>query len=94
MVQTVKRVSRSHRGRLDIIADILAASFGGVKKTLLMYSCNLSFKQTKHYLEFMLRKKLLRVVPGDNGGNPGLYEITDKGRTFLKSYKALKALME
>jgi predicted transcriptional regulator len=61
---------------------------------LLMYSCNLSFKQTQHYLGFMLRKKLLRVVPGDNGANPGLYEITDKGRAFLKSYKALKALME
>jgi predicted transcriptional regulator len=94
VVKTVKRVSHSHRGRLDIIADILTASFGGVKKTLLMYRCNLSFKQLKHYLEFMLRKKLLCVVPGDDGANPGLFEITDKGKEFLNNYKALKALMK
>jgi len=94
LVQTVKRVSHSHRGRLDIIADILTASFDGVKKTFLMYRCNLSFKQLKHYLEFMLRKRLLRIVAGDDGANPGLFEITDKGRAFLKNYKGLKALMK
>jgi predicted transcriptional regulator len=94
LVKTVKRVSYSHRGRLDIVADILTASFGGVKKTLLMYRCNLSFKQLKDYLEFMLRKRLLRVVAGDDEANPGLFEITDKGKEFLKNYEALKALMK
>jgi predicted transcriptional regulator len=94
LVKTVKLVSYSHRGSLDIIADILTVSFGGVKKTLLMYRCNLSFKQCKHYLEFMLRKRLLRVVAGDDGANPGLFEITDKGKAFLKSYKGLKSLMK
>lgn len=95
LVQTVKRISYGHRGRLDIIADILNASFGGVKKTYLMYRCNLSFKQLKHYLDFMLRNGLLRAVAVGNGdSNPGLFKITDKGREFLKAYKGLKALMK
>ena len=88
-----EKSSRSHRGRLDIIADVLHASFGGVRKTHLMYQCNLSFKQLKHYLALLLKKHLLHVVTDDEGSNPGLFEITDKGKEFLKAYKGLKGLM-
>lgn len=60
-----------------------------------MYRCNLSFKQLKHYLDFTLRKGLLQAVAvEDDGSNPSLFEITDKGREFLKNYKGLKALMK
>jgi predicted transcriptional regulator len=90
-----KRVSRgTHRGCLDIIADMLSASRGGVKKTYLMYRCNLSFRQLKHYLNLMLKNGLLRVVVQVGDSNPGLFEVTDKGRKFLKAYKNLKALMK
>lgn len=91
-----KQSSSSHRGRLDIIADILGASFGGVRKTHLMYRCNLSFKQLKYYLEFLLHKKLLqRARAGDNKtSNPGLFKITGKGKKFLEAYKGLKSLMK
>lgn len=88
-----KKQSGSHRGRFDIIADMLDASFGGVRKTHLMYRCNLSFKQLKRYLGFLLNKKLLHSVGDDEGSNPGLFEITDKGKEFLKAYKGLKNLM-
>ena len=95
LIQVEKRVSsRTHRGRLDIIADMLNASHGRVKKTYLMYRCNLSFRQLKHYLNFMLKKRLLRVVVQVDDSNPGLFEVTDKGREFLKAYKNLKALMK
>ena len=93
LVNTKSRSGRGHRGRLDIIADILDASFGGVKKTYLMYRCNLSFKQLKYYLELLLKKRLLHVVADDKGSNPGLFEITDKGKEFLMAYKGLKGLM-
>lgn len=88
-----KQSSNSHRGRLDIIADILGASFGGVKKTYLMYRCNLSFKQLKYYLGFLLRKKLLQIVSDNKTSNPGLFKITGKGKKFLEAYKGLKSLM-
>ena len=86
--------NRTHRGSLDIVADMLNASRGGVKKTYLMYRCNLSFKQLKHYLDFMLRKNLLRAGLQVGDSNLGLFEVTDKGREFLKAYENLKALMK
>jgi len=94
LVQDRTRSGNSHRGRLDIIADILGASWGGVKKTYLMYHCNLSFRQLKYYLVFMLRRELLCTVTDDGDPNPGLFKITNKGREFLRAYKGLKALMK
>lgn len=93
-IQAGKRVSSSHRGRLDIIADMLDASHGGVKKTYLMYRCNLSFRQLKRYLSFMLKTGLLHMVILDDDSNPGLFKVTDKGRKFLKAYMSLKGLMK
>lgn len=94
LIQAGRRVSSSHRGRLDIIADMLDASHGGVKKTYFMYRCNLSFRQLKRYLNFMLNTKLLNVVIQDDNSNPDLFEVTDKGRKFLKAYRSLKGLMK
>ena len=94
MLTSAKKQSSRHRGRLDIIADILDASFGGVKKTYLMYRCNLSFKQLKYYLALLLNKKLLQVVRDDKASNPGLFKITGKGKEFLQAYNGLKGLMK
>jgi len=94
LVQSKKGSSNSHRGRLDIIADILEASYYETRKTYLMYRCNMSFKQLKYYLDFLLRKELLLSVAKDVSPNLGLFKITDKGKEFLKTYKGLKALVK
>lgn len=94
LIQTRRRVSVNHRGRLDIIADILGASCGGVKKTYLMYRCNLSFRQLKYYLNFLLRNGLLRAAVQNGDRDPGLFEVTDKGKEFMKAYSRLTALMK
>jgi predicted transcriptional regulator len=94
LAQTKRRIGSSNRGRLDITADILKASYGGARKTYLMYRCNMSFKQLKYYLDFLLGKELLCIVAEDVNSNHGLFEITDKGKEFLKSYKGLKALVK
>jgi predicted transcriptional regulator len=94
LVKTNKRISNSHRGRLDLIADILETSQGGAGKTFLMNRCNLSFRQLKHYLDFMLRKELLCIAAKDVNHNHGLLETTDKGKEFLKMYDCLKALLK
>lgn len=93
LVNTKKRSGSNHRGRFDIIADILDASFGGVRKTHLMYRCNLSFRQLKHYLGFMLNKGLMCAVADDEDSDLGLFKITDKGKKFLNTYNGLKGLM-
>jgi predicted transcriptional regulator len=83
----------SHRGNLDIIADMLDASHGGVKKTCLMYRCNLSFRQLKYYSVFLVRSGLLRTVNKVAESDAELYQVTEKGKRFLKAYKGLKKLM-
>lgn len=75
------------------MANILEASYNGTKKTYLMYHCNLSFRQLKNYLYFMLNKKLLFKVSDDGNPHRDLFKITDKGRRFLKAYENLRALM-
>lgn len=94
VVKTDKRISNGHRGSLDLIADILETSQGGVKKTYLMNHCNLSFAQLKYYLDFVLRKELLFIATEDVNLNHGLFETTDKGKEFLKMYNCLRALLK
>lgn len=87
-------MSNNHRGNFDIIADILDASYGGVKKTCLMYRCNLSFKQLKGYSSFLLGNGLLRLNGLANSSGFETFEVTEKGREFLRAYRGLKALMK
>lgn len=78
---------------MDIIADILDASHGGVKKTYLMYRCNLSFKQLKYYLTLMVETDFLRLT-ADADSDSRLLEVTDKGREFMKIYESIEDLMK
>jgi predicted transcriptional regulator len=91
--QISKRAENNHRGSLDIIADILDASGNRVKKTYLMYRCNLSFRQLKFYLDFLLNKDLLYEVDSDGAAERGIFTVTDKGKQYLKAYKSLVSLM-
>lgn len=89
MITDKNKKGNSNRGRIDIIADILEVSRRKVRKTHLMYRCNLSFKQVESYLGFLLERKLLRQTDGD----PGTFKITDKGERFLEAYKGLLGLI-
>jgi len=91
--QAKKSVNSNHRGSLDIIADILDASGGQVKKTYLMYRCNLSFRQLKYYLSFLLNQDLLSEVGPNGSSSHELFEVTDKGREYLRAYRSLMSLM-
>jgi len=94
LIEPDERISNSHRGNFDIIADILCASHGGARKTNLMYRCNLSFKQLKGYSRFLLGNGLLRLNGQTRENETVMFEVTEKGREFLKAYKGLKALMK
>ncbi len=85
-----KKRNNKHRGRLDIIADILEASRGKTRKTYLMYRCNLSFRQLENYLGFLMKRGLLHFV---DDGNTDMFKTTDKGERFLEAYKGLLDLM-
>jgi len=94
LTKNKKNTSNNHRGYLDLIADILETSQNGVKKTWLMYHCNLSFKQLKSYLDFLLRKELLHMTSENTSPNHGLLKTTEKGNQFLKTYSCLKSLID
>jgi predicted transcriptional regulator len=93
LVHVRRRVNTNHRGHLDIIADILDASGGGVRKTYLMYRCNLSFRQLKQYSGFLMNRGLLCINSQEDNMPHGRFEVTDKGKQFLKAYRSLIALM-
>ena len=82
-----------HRGRLDIIANILVVASGGVRKTAIMYSCNLSFRQLETYLDFLQEKGLLNAFTRRHSRTSMMFETTDKGMDYLQAYRSLAALM-
>jgi len=93
LVQTTSEVKLSHRGRLDIIANILTSAVGGVRKTSIMYRCNLSFKQLDAYLGFLLNKGLLKIFTKKGSASSQFFETTARGMDFLRAYRNLDALM-
>ena len=93
MIQKASETKSSHRGRLDIIANILSSAGGGVRKTSIMYKCNLSFRQLEVYLGFLLNKGLLRMFTKRESATNQFFETTGRGMDFLRAYRNLEALM-
>ena len=73
------------RGRVEILADILAASVEGVRGTHIMYKANLNFAQRKRYLTEALNAGLIGV----RVNSPLVYATTEKGHDWLKNYRKL-----
>lgn len=59
------------RDRHQIATQILKEAMEGIKKTNIMYRCNLSFAQLKYYLEALDRAGLLSITKD-------IYKTTDK----------------
>ena len=85
------------RSRVEIIANILSemsSSSEGLRKTRIMYRCNLTSRQLKIYLNLLGDKGFLSVTSvGSAGGGDGsfeVYRITEEGLSFLKTYADLK----
>jgi len=72
----------SYRGRLDIIADILAVARQRAKKTQIMYQANLSYRLLTRYLAEVRRAYLVRFEREEK-----CYVLTRKGMEFLDRYK-------
>jgi predicted transcriptional regulator len=93
LIKNGEKKGNSHRGHLDIIADILDASRGGAKRTYLMNQCNLSFRQLNSYSHFLVDQGFLRVMVRNDGSKNQSFEVTEKGREFLRAYGGLISLM-
>lgn len=75
------------------MASILNTATNGAKKTQLMYKCNMSFRQLETYVNLLTEKNLLNKTVHNGSRDLIVYEITDKGHSFLQVYRSLKALL-
>ena len=81
---------RKRRDRLYIIAEILVIAKDGSLKTQIMYRANLSFAQLKEYLNFLLKRELLKV---NTENRKTFYKTTSKGVKYLENYEEISYLL-
>jgi predicted transcriptional regulator len=75
------------RERTEITQDILRLCCKPVKKTQILYKCNLSFDLLQKYLKYLMSRNLLAK------NSDGLFQATDKGKEFLETYENLETLI-
>lgn len=80
-------VKGSRRGKLDIIAEVLAYCEQPKTKTSIMYNANLNYAQLKVHMDTLLAQGLL-VKAGNK------YVVTEKGFRFLELFLQLNDLLE
>jgi predicted transcriptional regulator len=81
---------KNNRGKIEIMADVLALSTSGIKKTHIMYRANLSYEQILYYLNHLLGKGLMAQDVSDGAL---VYRTTEKGREFLACYSRMSDLI-
>ena len=81
---------KNNRGKIEIMADVLALSTSGIKKTHIMYRANLSYEQILHYLNRLLGKGLIAQNVSDGAL---VYRTTEKVREFLACYSRMSELI-
>jgi predicted transcriptional regulator len=81
---------RKRRDRLYIIAEMLVIAKDGSLKTQIMYRANLSFAQLNLYLNFLIRRGLLKrhLV-----NEKTVYRTTAKGVKYLEEYEKISNLL-
>ena len=82
--------SRKRRDRTSIIAEILVIAKDRSLKTKIMYRANLSFAQLNEYLNFLIRRELLKRNM-ENGKT--FYKTTAKGVKYLENYEEISNLL-
>ena len=81
---------KNNRGKIEIMADVLALSTVGIKKTHIMYRANLSYEQILYYLKELQAKELIGQGIADGAL---VYRTTEKGREFLACYSRMSELI-
>ena len=81
------------RSRLEIAFRILKmATKDKLKKTHIMYQCNLSYSSTVKYLKMLMEFGLIETNKSNDEGIH--YRITPKGLAVLRHFQELSELLE
>jgi predicted transcriptional regulator len=89
MMMAARRRSKS-RILFDILASVEKKG-GRIKPTHILYSANLAHNRMKGYLDFLLEKGFIAETDVDGRL---YYELTDKGKTFLREYERIEQFAE
>lgn len=87
MTQGCSRTGESNE--LDVAVNILRVAAEGIKKTEIMYRCNLDHMILNNYLCALMELKLLKVEKASET----FYQTTEKGLQLLHIYYKLKWLL-
>jgi predicted transcriptional regulator len=82
----------TRRSETEILAFILKIAKGGAKKTKILYQANLSGRQLKNYMNFLLDTGFLREKRIPKKGS--FFNTTKKGDTFLFHWMKILNLLE
>jgi predicted transcriptional regulator len=82
----------TRRSEMSILAFILRSAREGAKKTKILYEANLSGRQLKNYLNYLLTAGCLEEKPAPKKGN--LFFTTKKGKVFLTYWTRILSLLE
>jgi predicted transcriptional regulator len=77
---------------MEIVYSILRASMEGALRTHIMFRCNLNSLQLNLYLQFLVDRSLLDRQH-DPEGSKTEYNTTDLGRSYMRAYERLYALV-
>jgi predicted transcriptional regulator len=76
-----------NRGRLEIIHEILSMSREPMRKTRILYRCNLSYDQLQKYLEYLVSHELLKSF---KKRQIEFFQTTERGKEFLEGYERIE----
>lgn len=76
-------LNSGRRDSAEIISAIVALTQKPLAVTKIMNEVNLSYRQTRKYIELMVKKRLLKRVAA---GKRKMYERTEKGCDFFNIY--------
>ncbi len=75
------------RTETEIIVAILEATEEPINKTAIVYKTNINFKLAKKYLDMLQANGLIEKNPENK------YQITDKGKSYLRKAKELSQFL-
>ncbi|HKX81898.1 MAG TPA: winged helix-turn-helix domain-containing protein [Nitrososphaera sp.] len=78
-----------NRSRPDIMATIMEAANGGITKTKLLTTANVTSGQLRQYLEVLIEKGLLAELADEERRHVS-YRTTEKGLAYLTIYQSLR----
>ena len=76
-------LNSGRRDTVEIISAIVALTQKPLAATNIMSGVNLSYRQTRNYIELMVRQRFLKRVAV---GKRKMYERTEKGCNFFNIY--------